>query len=96
LIFVSLCNYLIAYQITRESVKEAILNNVYVKYWVYLLIFFSCTAVVSFLGLLFSKPEDYVDEGRQVFENQGRVGNGAIEEYVTVRIKRDELSKLNS
>jgi hypothetical protein len=43
------------------------------------------------------QPKEYVDEGMQVFENQGRVGNdpGPIDEYVTVRIKRDELSKLN-
>ena len=95
LTFVSSCNYLITYQITRESVKEAVIKNVYVKYWVNLLIFFACTAVISFLGLLFMKPQEYVDEGMQVFENQGRVGNGPIDEYVTVRIKRDELSKLH-
>ena len=45
------------------------------KYWVYLLIFFAVTAVVSFIGLLFMQPKEYVDEGMQVFENQGRVGN---------------------
>lgn len=41
------------------------------------------------------KPQEYVDEGIQVFENQGGVGNGSIDEYTTVRIKRDELSKLH-
>ena len=41
------------------------------------------------------KPQEYVDEGMQVFENQGGVGNDPIDEYVTVRIKRDELSELH-
>ena len=94
----SVCNYLIAYQITGESVVEAVKSNIYVKCWTYLVGFFACAAIVSFVGFLFMKPkkQQYMDEGMQVFESRSTVGTGPIaaDEYVTVRLKRDELSKL--
>ncbi|WP_010095440.1 hypothetical protein [Ornithinibacillus scapharcae] len=96
LFVVSLCNYLIAYQTSGIEVKDAVMNNVYVRYWVYLLAFFVAMTVISFLGFLVMKPKVYDDEGMQVYENQRGVGNGPVDEYVTVRVKRDDLSKLQT
>ena len=43
------------------------------------------------------KEYEYMDEGMQVFESRSAGGTGSVsvDEYVTVRIKRDELSKLH-
>lgn len=73
-------NYLVAYQTTGESVTEAVKSNVYVKYWAYLLGFFACTVIVSFIGFLFMKPKEYeyMDEGMQVFESRSAGGTGSV------------------
>jgi hypothetical protein len=93
LILVSLCNYLIAYQTAGQQVMEAFENNTYVRYWVNLTLVFLGTAVGSFFGFLLIKPKASVNEDMQVMENR-QMGAGPVDEYVTVRVKKDELSKL--
>lgn len=96
LLFVCVCNYLIAYISTGNSFSEVYGNNLYVRYWVNLLCFFLSTFIISFLGFIVIKPAKMESEGFRVYENRGGFSNGRgpVDEYVTVRIKKDELSKL--
>lgn len=86
---------MIAYQITGEQIIEAYEKNIYVSYWVKLMFFFAGVAVISFIGLIITKPK-VVDEGMQVYENRQFAGSGPVDEYVAVRVKKDELFKLKS
>ncbi|RLQ93676.1 hypothetical protein [Falsibacillus albus] len=97
LVFICTCNYLIDYHTTGEHFTEAMKNNVYVSYWVYLLIFFAGTLVLSFLGSIILRPSVVEEEGFRVYEDPVRMGYGQgppVEEYVTVRMKKSELSKV--
>lgn len=94
LVFVSGCNYLIASQTTGVSIKEAYANNVYVSYWVNLLFFFIGVTILTLIPVLIMKPKEVVDEGMRIYDNQRVAGLGPVDEYVTVRVKRDDLSKL--
>jgi hypothetical protein len=94
LLLVSVCNYLIAYQTAGERVVEAFMNNVYVRYWVNLLVFFIGAAVFSFLCFIVTGPSKVEKEAMQVYENRRVAGGGPVDNYVTVRVKRDDLSKL--
>jgi uncharacterized membrane protein len=97
LFFVSFCNYLIHYQLTGVQIIGAYKNNVYVSYWVNLMSVFVLVAIISFVIFIFTKPKVIVGgENMYSFENKVAVGNGVADEYVTVRIKKDELSKINN
>jgi heme/copper-type cytochrome/quinol oxidase subunit 2 len=100
---VSVCNYLVAYEIERGEIKEVIFNNPYVKYWVDLTSFFLVVTVFLLILLLIislkgkKSGQVFVPNTinyRNTYDGTYSSGIGQIDEYVTVRLKKSELSKL--
>ena len=96
LLFTSVGNYLLAYVTTGDQLIEAYRKNIYVRFWINLLAFFFGTLVLSFLGFLVFRPKTVEEDGFQVYANSrgAGYGQGPVDEYVTVRVKKDDLSKL--
>lgn len=85
---------MIAYLATGQELLEAITNNVYVRYWVNLLAFSASTFLISLIGFLVIRPKVVEQDGFRMYENQRNQGVGPVDEYVTVRVKKNDLSKL--
>jgi len=106
---VSISNYLLAYIVGKEGIAEAVSNNVYVKYWVTLAaVFLGLTILLLIFSLLTNRkkteseqvvvPSEIANyrEFHHTFVNSSKNGAGQADEYVTVRVKKSELSKLSS
>lgn len=97
---VSIINYLVAYTTEKASITDAIFNNSYVKYWVYLTAFFLGVTIVLLIVFLIIKSrnkqvyvEDTDGEYGHTYADPNSNGSGPVDEYVNVRVKKSELSK---